>query len=146
MTKITIVNGPNLGRLGRREPEVYGKTTWAEFESTLHQAFPSVSITSFQSNHEGQILDFLESEADAGAEGFIVNPGALTHQSYALRDCLAGLGLPFIEVHLSNVYAREPFRATSLIAPVALGQIAGLGLFGYQLAVSGLLHHFQGIV
>lgn len=139
MASIAIVNGPNLGRLGRREPAIYGTASWAEFETWLRGQWPAVTLEVFQSNHEGAIIDYLEDAADRGVDGIVINPGALTHQSYALRDCLAGLGLPVVEVHLSNIYAREEFRAHSLTVPVVRGQISGLGLAGYHLAVLALL-------
>lgn len=139
MIKIAVINGPNLGRLGRREPKIYGYESWADFEVRLRKRFSGVEIETFQSNHEGAIIDHLETLDESGVKGICINPGALTHQSYALRDALSALSMPVIEVHLSNIYAREPFRAHSLTAPVAQGQISGLGLFGYELAVEALL-------
>lgn len=139
MTRLAIVNGPNLGRLGRRQPEIYGRMSWDEFEAHLRRQFSGVEFEIFQSNHEGEILDFIERAADNGVAGLVINPGALTHQSYALRDCLAALSIPVLEVHLSNIYAREAFRAHSLTAPVVKGQISGLGLLGYKVAVMALI-------
>ncbi|MCL5971618.1 MAG: type II 3-dehydroquinate dehydratase [Firmicutes bacterium] len=137
MLNLYIVNGPNLGRLGRRQPEIYGTATWSDVMNNLRRDFPNCHLEDFQSNHEGALIDYLETLTDRGADGAVINPGALTHQSYALRDAMAALSIPVIEVHLSNIYARESFRAHSVIAPVAVGQISGLGVDGYRLA---LLH------
>ena len=136
---IAVVNGPNLGRLGKREPEVYGSQGWSAIWSELVLDFPEVDLEYYQSNHEGQLIDFIETLADHGKTGLVLNAGALTHQSYALRDCLKALTIPVVEVHLSNIYAREAFRSHSLIAPVVLGQISGLGPIGYRLAISALI-------
>ena len=138
-TAIAVVNGPNLGRLGKREPAIYGHQGWEELWHDLTAAFPDVALEYYQSNHEGALLDYIEQLDDRGISGLVLNAGALTHQSYALRDCLKALSLPVIEVHLSNVYAREAFRATSLIAPVVMGQISGLGPIGYRLAIVALV-------
>ncbi|PSR33328.1 MAG: type II 3-dehydroquinate dehydratase [Sulfobacillus benefaciens] len=137
MLNLHIVNGPNLGRLGRRQPEIYGTVSWGDVMDNLRKDFLNCRLEDFQSNHEGALIDYLETLADRGADGLVINPGALTHQSYALRDAVAALTLPVIEVHLSNIYARESFRSHSVIAPVAVGQISGLGIDGYRLA---LLH------
>jgi len=136
---ILLVNGPNLNLLGEREPEVYGRTTLREVEDMVRHAAAGwkVEVVAFQSNHEGELLDFLQ-ENRRRARGIIVNPGALTHTSYALYDCLKTIGLPAIEVHLSNVHAREEFRRTSVIAPACRGQISGLGPRGYLLAAEWL--------
>ncbi len=136
---IGIMNGPNLGRLGKRVPEVYGSETLTDLEERLRGAFPGAKLEFFQSNHEGALIDCLERWHGSGIRDVVLNAGALTHQSYALRDALEGLELRFVEVHISNVYRREPFRAHSLLAPVAVGQISGLGLRGYELAVRFLL-------
>ncbi len=136
--KIAVVNGPNLGTLGRRQPEVYGTVTWASVFAALQREFPQCTLVDFQSNHEGAVIDFLEELAAQGVSGLVINPGAWTHQSYALRDALAALTIDIIEVHISNIYAREDFRAHSLTAPSVTGQIAGLGMDGYHLAVSAL--------
>lgn len=132
--KIAVLNGPNLGRLGQREPEIYGHATLNDLERELKAEFPSVAWDFFQSNHEGALIDQLEAWRDAGIRHVIMNPGALTHQSYALRDAVSALELLVIEVHLSNIYRREGFRAQSHIAPVSIGQISGLGFLGYLLA------------
>lgn len=139
MRQLDIVNGPNLGRLGRRQPEIYGDETFEDYLEVLRRDFPDWDLAYFQSNHEGAIVDYLEARVDAGMEGLVINPGALTHQSYVLRDCLLGLGIPALEVHMSQIYAREPFRAHSLVAPACVGQISGLGLLGYRLALKALM-------
>ncbi len=141
---VAVVNGPNLGRLERREPEIYGGESWEAIWRRLTKVFAELELEYYQSNHEGAILDFVETLEDRGCKGLVINPGALTHQSYALRDCLKVLSIPVIEVHLSNVYAREAFRATSLTAPVATGQISGLGPLGYELAIRAILARGTG--
>ena len=137
--RIAVLNGPNLNLLGRREPEVYGRTTLREIEDMVRHACAGwkVDVVAFQSNHEGEILDFIQ-EHRKRARGVIVNPGALTHTSYALHDCIKAVNLPAIEVHLSNVHAREEFRRTSVVAPACRGQISGLGPRGYLLAAEWL--------
>jgi 3-dehydroquinate dehydratase II len=138
--KILVVHGPNLNMLGRREPEVYGRTTLAEIDAMLHERAQAaeVQLHIVQSNHEGVLIDFLQAEG-WDADGIIINPGALTHYGLALRDALASLKAAIVEVHLSNVYKREAFRHTSVVAPIATGQIAGLGWRGYLLALEWLL-------
>ena len=135
---ILVVNGPNLNLLGTREPGLYGSGTLSSIidglDSRGRQGSPSLEIRAFQSNHEGALLDFLHDHASEAA-GVIINAGALTHYSYALRDALAAIGIPTVEVHLTNIHAREPFRHLSVIAPVVAGQIAGLGPEGYYLAL-----------
>jgi 3-dehydroquinate dehydratase-2 len=136
---ILLVNGPNLNLLGEREPDVYGSTTLREIEEMVRVACAGwkVEVTAFQSNHEGQILDFIQ-EHRRRARGIVVNPGALTHTSIALHDCIKAVGLPAIEVHLSNVHAREEFRRASVVAAACRGQISGLGPRGYLLAAEWL--------
>ncbi len=136
---ILLVNGPNLNLLGEREPDVYGRTTLREIEDMVRHACAGwkVEVVAFQSNHEGEIIDFIQ-EHRRRARGVIVNPGALTHTSHALHDCLKAVELPAIEVHLSNVHAREEFRRTSVVAPACRGQISGLGPRGYLLAAEWL--------
>lgn len=138
--KLLVLHGPNLNMLGRREPEIYGATTLAEIDAALRARAEAAGATLFclQSNHEGALIDFLQAEG-WDADGTIINPGALTHYGLSLRDALASLKAPIVEVHLSNVYKREPFRHTSVVAPVATGQIAGLGWRGYLLALEWLL-------
>jgi 3-dehydroquinate dehydratase-2 len=137
---ILILHGPNLNLLGTREPEVYGDLTLAAINTRLqdYAAQHGVTLRILQSNHEGALIDALH-EARAWAGGVIINPGGYTHTSVALRDAITATGLPTIEVHLSNITAREPFRHISLITPVCVGQISGLGWIGYQLALEALL-------
>ena len=136
MKKVLIINGPNLNLLGTREPEIYGKTTLKDIETELKNKAEklNVEIECFQSNHEGEIVDKI-----CGAKGkfdaVIINPAAYTHTSVAIRDAFAAVDIPAIEVHISNVYSREEFRHNSLIAPVVIGQIAGLAIQGYLLAL-----------
>ena len=129
-----ILNGPNLNLLGRREPEVYGRTTYAQLEQLCQEwgRELGVEVESFQSNHEGALLDKLHA---AQVDFVVVNPGALTHTSIALRDAIAGVALPSIAVHLSNVYAREEWRRKSVISEVCRGVISGFGVEGYRLAL-----------
>jgi len=126
--------------LGQRQPEIYGRTTLAEINQAVSEraAQGGAIVKAFQSNHEGALIDFIQTES-ANASGLIINPGALTHYGLSLRDALANLSIPIIEVHLSNVYAREAFRHHSVVAPIAKGQIAGLGWQGYLLALEWLL-------
>lgn len=139
MKKILIVHGPNLGLLGEREPKVYGKTTLAQLNAMLEKEAVrlKVRLKIFQSNWEGAIIDFLTAERK-WADGVIINPGALTHYSLALRDCLSAINLPAIEVHLSNIAAREEFRRTSVTAAACRGQISGLGIKSYLVALQAL--------
>ena len=144
MMKILLVHGPNLNMLGRRQPEIYGHTTLAQIDAAARELATAAGATllALQSNHEGALIDFLQAEGWE-ADGLIINPGALTHYGLALRDALASLSAPIVEVHLANVYKREPFRHTSVVAPIATGQIAGLGWRGYLLALDWLLHEVQ---
>jgi len=140
MRTFLLVHGPNLNMLGQRQPEIYGRTTLAEINQAVSEraAQGGAIVKAFQSNHEGALIDFIQTES-ANASGLIINPGALTHYGLSLRDALANLSIPIIEVHLSNVYAREAFRHHSVVAPIAKGQIAGLGWQGYLLAIEWLL-------
>jgi 3-dehydroquinate dehydratase II len=139
---VLVLNGPNLNLLGTREPGVYGKTTLAEIVADLAtvalSADPPLRIEHVQSNHEGHLVDTIQTLGPSSA-GIIINPGALTHYSIAVRDALAAVGTATIEVHLSNIHAREEFRHHSVVAPVVLGQIAGLGPDGYRLALHYLI-------
>ena len=138
--KILIVNGPNLNNLGKRDAAHYGTITLAEIESRVRNraAELGASATFFQSNHEGAIVDAIQAEAD-GADGIIINAGALTHYGYSMRDALADARLPIVEVHLSNIHARDEYRRHSVIADMAVGQIAGLGWRGYLYALDFLV-------
>lgn len=141
---LLLVNGPNLNRLGVRKPEVYGNTTLAEIVQRVRAiaARYQVDVVDFQSNHEGFIIDFLQQHGP-GAAGLIINPGALAHYGLALRDCLEDIALPTIEVHISNVHRREPFRHHLVLSAVVTGQIVGLGMAGYELAAEQLLSQFM---
>jgi len=136
-----VLHGPNLNLLGSREPEIYGSETLAEVDARLMRfgADIGVRIETFQSNHEGALIDRIQQAKGDGFTALIINPGGYTHTSIALRDAISAVGLPTMEVHLSNIHAREKFRHHSYIAPIATGQICGLGTIGYELAIRGLL-------
>jgi len=141
MARILVLHGPNLNLLGTREPEIYGSDTLADIDARLEKRARQAAheLTAFQSNAEHALIDRIHA-ARSEAVGFIViNPGAFTHTSIALRDALTGVGIPFVEVHLSNVYAREPFRRHSYLSDVARGVICGLGPLGYQLALTAAI-------
>ena len=136
---ILILNGPNLNLLGTREAAHYGTASLAELEESLQAAFPAADLLFFQSNHEGDLLDRLHEAHEDGAGGVVFNPGGFTHTSVALRDAVATIRPPVVEVHLSNIHGREAFRRVSRTAPACTGQISGLGAAGYHLAVQYLL-------
>jgi 3-dehydroquinate dehydratase-2 len=142
--KILVLNGPNLNLTGMREPDHYGSATLDEINSALSEAASSLGIETvfFQSNHEGDLIDYIHSAKD-NFDGIIFNAGAFTHYSYAIRDAIAAVEVPTVEVHMSNVHAREEFRHTSVIAPVCIGSIAGLGSFSYHLALAALIERFK---
>jgi 3-dehydroquinate dehydratase-2 len=138
---VLVLHGPNLNLLGTREPQVYGRTTLDEIGKALAEraAAAGAQLTSFQSNHEGALIDRIHRAREDGIDYILINPGGLTHTSVALRDALAGIGLPFIEVHLSNIHRREAFRHHSFLSEIAVGVICGLGPAGYRLALDHAL-------
>ena len=140
--RILVLHGPNLNLLGTREPDVYGKTTLAEIDTSLAAlaAELGVAIESAQSNHEGVLIDRIQA---ARADGILINPGGYTHTSVAIRDALTGVGIPFVEVHLSNIHGRESFRRQSLFSDVAIAQVAGFGPFSYTVALRGLVEFLR---
>jgi 3-dehydroquinate dehydratase-2 len=143
---VLVLHGPNLNLLGGREPQLYGAATLSAIDESLQRiglaARPPVRVETFQSNHEGALIDTIHARGPA-AMGIIVNPGALTHYSLALRDALAAVARPVIEVHVTNIHARESFRHHSVVAPIAVGQIAGLGAEGYRLALRFLIECYR---
>jgi 3-dehydroquinate dehydratase-2 len=143
MKRIWVLNGPNLNLLGTREPGVYGTLSLARIDEELHALATDlhVHLEMKQTNHEGEMIDWIH-QARLDADGIVLNPGAWTHYSYAIRDAVAAVSIPVVEVHLSNVHAREAFRHTSVIAPVAIGQISGFGKQSYVLGVQALVELF----
>lgn len=137
--KIKIINGPNLNLLGKREPAVYGTTSFDGYLEELKSKFPEVTIDYFQSNHEGALIDTLQELLDSDYVGAVINLGAYTHTSIAIADCLAALSLPIVEVHISNIHARESYRHQSYSGAKCKGIITGLGLKGYELAIRYLI-------
>lgn len=139
--KLLLLNGPNLNLLGTREPEVYGATTLAEIEqaASTQAGAAGATMDCFQSNHEGALIDRIHAAKQQGVEAIIINPGGFTHTSVALRDALAGVGIPFIEVHISNIHARESFRHHSYLSAISAGVICGLGVDGYRMAIEHAL-------
>jgi 3-dehydroquinate dehydratase-2 len=135
--KLLLLNGPNLNLLGTREPAVYGTTTLADIEqaATVQAAAAGASIACFQSNHEGALIDRIHAARQEGVNWIVINPAGLTHTSVALRDALAAVAIPFVEVHLSNIYQREEFRHHSFLSAIAQGTICGLGADGYRFAI-----------
>ena len=142
---ILVIQGPNLNLLGTREPEVYGKTTLEDIHTKLGTTSKSnsVELSTFQSNHEGELIDRVQKAKQDGVDFIIINPGAFTHTSVALRDALAGVAIPFIEVHLSNIHRREEFRKHSYLSDIATGVICGLGAIGYELALQAAIAHLK---
>ncbi len=142
--KVLVINGPNLNMLGVREPSIYGSMTLNELNDKMNQEAKNkgISLTFKQSNHEGVIIDAIQA-AIHSFDGIIMNPGAFTHYSYAIADAIAAIGLPLVEVHLSNIYRRESFRHHSVIANVAVGQISGLGSYGYIAAIHFFADYFN---
>lgn len=141
MSQYVIMNGPNLNMLGVREPGIYGDASLADVEDRVRRVAEEleVEVEFFQSNHEGELIDRIHGTFNKCA-GIVINPGAFTHYSYAIRDALGAVKTPFIEVHISNIHTRESFRHTSVLAPLAVGQIAGLGIYGYELALRALVY------
>lgn len=135
--RILVLHGPNLNLLGVREPEIYGRTTLSDIHARLEARAQAagVRLESFQSNHEGELVDRIQAAMEEGIDFILINPGAYTHTSVALRDALAAVSIPFIEVHLSNIHAREPFRHHSYLSDRAVGVICGLGAYGYEAAL-----------
>jgi 3-dehydroquinate dehydratase II len=142
---ILVIQGPNLNLLGTREPEIYGKTTLEDIHTKLESLAKaqSVELNAYQSNHEGELIDRIQKAKVDGIDFIIINPGAFTHTSVALRDVLAGVAIPFIEVHLSNIHQREEFRKHSYLSDIATGVICGLGAIGYELALQAAIARLQ---
>ena len=143
--RIFVVHGPNLNLLGKREPEIYGTQTLADIDADLAALAKDLGVVveSVQSNHEGELIDRIQ-ESMGHADGILINPGGFTHSSVALRDALVATDLPIVEIHLSNVYARESFRQLSYVSPIAVGVISGLGAQGYQFGLEALVKRLNG--
>ena len=140
--KIAIINGPNLNLLGKREPSIYGSQSFEEYYSQLKQAYPAVDFSYYQSNVEGELINQIQYFSH-NYDGIILNPGGYTHTSVAIGDCIAAISTPVLEVHISNVHAREDFRKISHVSAVCKGSIIGLGLKGYELALQYLLSYYK---
>ena len=145
MARILVLQGPNLNLLGTREPHIYGSTTLADIEATLSEQSGSAGFEfeQLQSNAEHILIDLIHAARTDGTAFILINPGAFTHTSVAIRDALAGVAIPFIEVHISNVHAREPFRQHSYLSDIAVGVICGLGVQGYELALQAAIRHIS---
>lgn len=143
--KFLVLNGPNLNLLGEREPEVYGTTTLAEIDTRLVEVAKELGheLATFQSNAEHELVDQIHAAKESAVDFILFNPGAFTHTSIALRDAMLGTELPFIEVHLSNVFSREEFRKHSYLSDIAVAVVSGLGAYGYELALQGAIHHLK---
>ena len=145
MKQIIIINGPNLNLQGRRCPEIYGTDTFDSLVGDLRRAYPDIEVTLLQSNHEGAIIDWLHAYGlHADTLGIILNAGAYTHTSLAIADAIEAVSAPVVEVHISNIAAREDIRHRSMLAPVCIGSIVGFGLYGYQLAAAAIINRQQG--
>lgn len=140
--KILVLQGPNLNLLGERKPEVYGLTGLPELQKYISEYFKKIEISFFQSNHEGEIIDQLHA-ARGKYNGVVLNAGALTHYSYAIRDAIESIAVPVVEVHISNVHNREEFRRQSVIAPVCLGSVSGFGIYSYILGIQAVAHQLK---
>jgi 3-dehydroquinate dehydratase II len=145
--KFLVLSGPNLGRLGKREPAIYGATTLAQVHIALTRLAEElgVQVECRQSNHEGDLIDWICAASDEGFSGILMNPGAYTHTSYALHDAVKGGGIPAVEVHISNPEAREAFRHHSCVAPACLGKVAGFGVASYSIALRALVEHLASV-
>ncbi len=143
--KIAVINGVNLNFTGIREKGVYGSQSLDEINALIadHAKENGIEVLFFQSNYEGGIVDFMQKCYYDGVDGMVINPGAFTHYSYALRDAIASVNIPTVEVHMSNIHKREEFRHTSVTAPVCVGQICGMGWYGYILGIKALVHKLQ---
>ena len=144
LTKILLIHGPNLQLLGKRQPEIYGRQTLEDINSHLREIAlgEGIELTTFQSNHEGAIVSEIGDNIN-WADGILINPGAYTHTSIAIQDALAAVNLPVIEIHLSNIYARDAFRHHSYVSPIAIGVISGFGAFSYDLALEAMIRRLQ---
>ena len=148
MQKFLLLNGPNLNFLGKREQEIYGTTTLSELEESIIKVGNQIGIEveCFQSNAEGEIINRIYKAFEDGIDGIIINPGGYTHTSIAIHDCIASIPIPVIEVHISNIHAREEFRHKSIISSATAGQIIGFGIYGYDLALISLINILKGRV
>ncbi|MFV0441032.1 MAG: type II 3-dehydroquinate dehydratase [Lachnospirales bacterium] len=141
--KIAIVNGPNLNMLGKRDKEHYGEASYEDLCNNLKETYYDVDLIFFQSNYEGELIDFIQQCDFNNFDGIVINPAALSHYSYALADCVCDVKVPCVEVHISNIFAREDFRKTSLIAPHCIGSITGFGFFSYNLGLLSIMRHIS---